>query len=107
MGIYLLIIPNLFDEIGGVYALLAGIGSGQMWGAIFLSCGGFSLIINIWCHRPRFEWRLLARMGLAFCMLALAFNHLAFSPWPLSTITYCILSVAALWGVIRTKVSGR
>jgi hypothetical protein len=46
-------------------------------------------------------------MSVAFCLLCFALNNLLYNPPPLSTVTYLVLSIAALWGIARTKSSGR
>lgn len=107
IGLYLLLRPGLFNHIGGVYSLLARLGSEWLWGWIFLGCGSFSFVICLWCVRPAFGWRLLARMAIAFCLLSFALNNLSFSPPPLSVVTYGVFSIAAILGILRTKTSGR
>jgi len=62
---------------------------------------------TLWFVMPTFGARLLARMGVAFCLLLFAFNNLRHFPPPLSAITYVWLSLWALWGVVRTRASDR
>lgn len=107
IGLYLLLRPGMFKQVGGVYAMLAQIGSEWLWGWSFFCCGGFGFIVCLWCTRPSFVWRLMARMMVAFCLLSFALNNLSFYPPPLSVVTYSVLSLAAIWGIMRTKSSGR
>ena len=74
---------------------------------VLLALGWLGLMNALWCPRPRFGWRLLARMGVALCLLTFAINNLSYYPPPLSAVTYVLLSVWALWGVARTKSSDR
>lgn len=107
IGGYLLLWPGMFTQVGGVYAAMANLGPEWVWGALFLLLGGIGLLNMLWCVCPQFLWRLLARMGVAFCLLTFAINNLSYSPPPLSSVTYTLLSLWALWGVLRTKSSGR
>lgn len=107
LGVYLLLVPNLFQHVGGVYAQFASVASERMWGGLFLACGVVGIGNVLWCEKPSFGLRLLSRMGVAFCLLCFALNNLLYKPPPLSTVTYSLLSVWALWGIVRTKSSGR
>lgn len=108
IGGYLLAYPDMFTQVGGgVYAAMAAVAEEWVWGLMFLSLGGIGLMTVLWCVAPRFSWRLLARMAVAFCLLTFALNNLSYSPPPLSTVTYSFLSLWALWGVMRTRSSGR
>lgn len=107
IGLYLWWRPDMFGHIGGVYTAFARLAPEWAWGCAFMLVGGLSLATVLWCERPRFAWRLLARMLIAFFLLLFAFNNLSHSPPPLSTITYVWLSCWALWGVVRTCPSGR
>ena len=107
IGLYLFAFPDIFDHVGGIYAPLARFAEEWVWGILFTSFGGIGIITVLWCVRPSFSARLLSRMGVAFCLLAFALNNLVYSPPPLSSITYFFLSAWAMWGVIRTKSSGR
>lgn len=107
IGVYLLAAPEILGKIGGVYAAMAAIAPGQVWGGLFVVLGGIGLATVLWCVTPRFIWRLLARMGVAFCLLTFAFNNISASPPPLSSVTYLFLAAWALWGVTRTQSSGR
>ena len=107
IGGYLWLMPDMFGHIGGVYATFSRLAPEWVWGTGFCMAGGFGLMTVLWCVRPRFGWRLLARMGVAFCLLLFAFNNLSHFPPPLSAITYVWLSVWALWGVVRTRSNGR
>ncbi|KAB2921481.1 MAG: hypothetical protein F9K25_20390 [Candidatus Contendobacter sp.] len=107
IGAYLLATPTMFVQIGGVYASMATVAPEWVWGGLFIGLGSVGVMTVLWCQCPRFVWRLLARMGVAFCLLTFALNNLSYAPPPLSTVTYGFLSLWALWGVLRTKASGR
>lgn len=107
VGLYLLFAPNMFHQVGGVYAPLSTLANERVWGWLFLGMGAVGIGNTLWCVQPSFGTRLLARMGVAFCLLCFAINHLLYSPPPLSTVTYAVLSLWALWGILRTKASGR
>ena len=107
IGGYLLFMPGMFQAIGGVYGGMARLGPEWAWACVFLLCGGLGLGVVLWCVRPRFVWRLLARMGTAACLLTFALNNLSNYPPPLSAVTYVLLSMWALWGIVRTKAHDR
>lgn len=107
IGLYLLLVPDLFQGVGGVYVQFATVASERVWGGLFLACGLVGAANTLWCVIPAFSVRLLSRMGVAFCLLCFALNNLLYRPPPLSTVTYVLLSVWALWGILRTKSSGR
>ena len=107
IGIYLLIYSEMFLEVGGVYLQFAMVADERVWGGLFLACGLVGVGTTLWCVRPAFVPRLLSRMGVAFCLLCFALNNLLYKPPPLSTVTYVCLSVWSLWGILRTKASGR
>lgn len=107
IGAYLLLYPTMFVQVGGVYRQFAAVANEWVWGGLFLALGGVGMGATLWCVCPSFTARLLARMGVAFCLLCFALNNLLYDPPPLSTVTYLALSVWALWGVARTKSSGR
>lgn len=107
IGLYLLIHPNLFQQISGVYSQFSSVAREVSWGVLFLLCGIVGIGTTLWCVIPSFGTRLLSRMGIAFCLLCFSFNNLLYDPPPLSTVTYGCLSVWSLWGILRTKASGR
>lgn len=107
IGVYLWLMPDMFSHIGGVYATFSRLAPEWVWGTGFFAAGWIGLMTVLWCVQPRFGWRLLARMGVAFCLLLFAFNNLRHFPPPLSAITYVWLSLWALWGVVRTRSSDR
>lgn len=107
IGLYLLLIPSVLQGVGGVYGQFAAVASARVWGGLFLACGLTGAANTLWCVQPAFGLRLLSRMGVAFCLLCFALNNLLYRPPPLSTVTYLLLSVWALWGIVRTKSSGR
>lgn len=107
LGAYLFVTPDLFDRFGGIYHVFAAWADEVWWGALFVSCGFFGLGMVCWPARPLFSLRLLARMAVAFCLLTLTINHLGNSPPPAATITNSVLSLAATWGILRTRRHGR
>jgi len=107
IGLYLLLNPTLFQHIGGVYQSLANWGNERIWGTLFLLGGSFGFVVCIWIVRLSFYWRLMARMVVAFCLLSLVLNNLNYPMPPLSTVTYGVLGIAALWSILRTKANGR
>jgi len=107
IGLYLLIYPRMFQQVGGVYAQFSAIADEWIWGWVYGMVGLSGLAVTLWCETPSFVIRLFARMSVAFCLLCFALNNLLYNPPPLSTVTYLVLSVAALWGIARTKSSGR
>ena len=107
IGVYLFLVPNLFQHVGGVYAPFAAVAGERVWGGLYLACGVVGIGNTLWCERPAFGFWLLSRIGVAFCLLCFALNNLLYQPPPLSSVTYGLLSVLALWGVARTKSSGR
>lgn len=107
LGLDLLLSPGLFQRFAGVYQVLSRLGNERLWGCWFIVFGAFGLLNVLWLTRPPFPVRLLARMGIAFCLLSLALNNLGNVPPPASSVTYSVLSCAALWCVWRTKTSGR
>lgn len=111
LGVYLSLHAGLFEQYGGqyggVYNVMARLGSELVWGAMFLFLGTVGLLNTLWLVRPPFSTRMLSRMGIAFCITSLAINNLGHDPPLASTVTYCVLSAAALWSVWRTKSSGR
>lgn len=107
MGGLLLGQPGLFHGLGGLYGTLESLSSEWQWGSLFLLCGGFSLLVTLWCHRPSFLVRLISRLSITFCFLSVTFNHLTLSPIPMATAAYLGLALWSLWGAIRTHSSGR
>ena len=107
VGLYMLVCRTMFQHIGGVYAKMAQVADELTWGLLFVACGGISFAITIWCYAPGFLWRLGARMATAFCLLVLAGNNALHMPPPLSTVTYILLAIWAVWGILRTRSSGR
>ena len=107
IGGYLWLMPDMLWRFDGVYSTFARLAPAWAWSTGFCTAGGIGLMTVLWCVRPRFAWRLLARMSAAFCLLLFAFNNLSHFPPPLSAITYVWLSLWALWGVVRTRASDR
>lgn len=107
IGVYLLCSPTMFYAVGGVYQSFAGVASERVWGVLFTACGFVGCANTLWCVRPGFGLRLISRMAVAFCLLSFALNNLLYDPPPLSTVTYFFLSAWAIWGILRTRSSGR
>lgn len=107
IGLYLTWMPDLFDRYGGLYGTLARWADEPWWGALFSLCGASGLAAVCWPARPPFGLRLLARMGVAFCLVAMAINHLDNSPPAAGAITHGVLSLASVWGILRTRHHGR
>lgn len=106
LGLYLIAAPDPFGRAHGLYGTLAAWADAPPWGFLFALCGAFGLTVAIWPERPPFGLRLLARMGVAFCLVAMAINH-GFSALPSdATVTYSALSAASVWGIWRTKSNG-
>ena len=53
-----------------------------------------------------FLLRLLARMGVAFCLLSFALNNLSNYPPPISGTMYAVLAFISLWSIVRTRCDG-
>jgi hypothetical protein len=77
------------------------------WGFIFLVIGFFNISVTLWCETPPFFLRLLSRMAGAFCFLTLMLSNIMFSPLIPSTVIYSTIAVWSIWGIFRTKASGR
>lgn len=107
LGVYLIASPALFENYGAVYQVLSRFGNECWWGTILFSAGLFDLVVTLWYKKRSFQLRLLARMGIGFCMTSLALNNLANTPPPASTITYGVLALASIWSVLRTRSDGR
>lgn len=103
VGIYMIASPGMFETYSGVYKTLARLGDERLWGATFVVFGIASFLLVAWPFRPPFLFRLLGRVGAAFCLWSFAFNNWSNSPPPISTIPYTVLAVAALIGVMRTR----
>jgi hypothetical protein len=106
LGGYFLVSPGLFAHYG-VYQVLARFGDEWVWGLMCVVFGAFDLVVLLWSRKLAFGTRLLARMGIAFCLTSLAFNNLGNTPPPASAITYSVLALAANWSVLRTRSDGR
>lgn len=107
LGAYLFAVPDLFERFGGVYHVFARWADERWWGALFAAAGAYGLVMV--CHplRPTFLPRLLARMGVAFCLVAFTINNAGNNPPPASLVTYFWLSAASVWGILRTRSDGR
>ena len=106
MGGHLLMFPDLFTRFAGMYLPMQKVMSQSFWAITFLICGGYGLLIVLWPRRPLFLLRLLARMGVAFCLLSFALNNLSNSPPPISGMMYAVLAFISLWSIVRTRCDG-
>lgn len=106
VGIYLLSVPGLFDLFAGVYVPMSAYANQYTWGLLFTAMGALAIVVVLWPHRPPFYVRLFARMCVAFCLTAAALNNLANNPPPASGIFYAVLTLFALWSVLRTRCDG-
>ena len=77
------------------------------WGFIFVGSGVFTICVTLWCIEPPFSLRLLSRMIGAFCFLTMTLSNIMFSPLIPSTAVYSSIAVWSIWGILRTKASGR
>lgn len=107
LGVYLSFNISMFDEFGGAYNTLGRFGSEVVWAIILILGGLYSVVATLWCIKPYFVVRLLSRMVVSFCVVSIFLNNLGNSPPPLSTVTYGILSLFCVWGIIRTSPRGR
>jgi hypothetical protein len=106
MGMHMLIAFDLFAQFGGIYARMNAVMSQPKWAVIFILCGAYSLFIVLWPRRPIFVLRLLARMALAFCLIAFALNAMLHHPPPASGTLVLILALFSLWSIVRTRCDG-
>lgn len=104
IGLHLLVDQDLFGW--DTYLTMSQMASQFEWGVFFLGCGVYSLISTLWCQPPPFLVRLTGRMSSTFCFLILMFNNLSHSPMLVSTMTYTVLSLWSLWGILRTTNRG-
>lgn len=107
VGGYFIIHQELFQRFDGLYRMFSEWGSEGVWGALFVSCGTFGLAMVGWPSRPSFGLRLLARMAVSFCLITVTINHFGTDPPTAGVITNGVLSIAATWGILRTRRYGR
>ena len=107
VGVFLWVTPQMFSHIGGVYQPMANVAEERAWGLLFIGCGLWGLGVTLWGRAPGFLCRLSGRMATAFCLLILAGNNVMNLPPPLSSVTYLMLSLWAVWGILRTRNHGR
>jgi len=105
IGLLLLINPELYTTLRTLN-FIAHQGYTVEWSLLFLVSGLYGLGMTLWCIAPPFWVRILARMLYAFCFLTLAFSSLQFFITP-SALTFSILAVWSIWGILRTHESGR
>ena len=103
IGGYLLASPTMFDHYGGMYHALTRFGDERVWGGLFLLSGVLAFLTIASPSRPPFFMRLVVRMMAAFCLTSYALNNLSSYPPPVSSVTYSVLSLSAIWAVLRTR----
>ena len=106
IGLHLLIFTDLFTRYAGVYYPMQRVMSQTQWATIFMMVGGYGLLVVLWPRRPYFILRLLARIGVAFCLLSFALNNLSSYPPPISGMMYVVLAFISLWSIVRTRCDG-
>lgn len=106
MGLVLFVNPNAFEQLRAL-AYLNTHGKPLYWASLFLSVGIVNLIVTLWCKAPPFAVRLMARMFGAFGFLVLALSTMLFSMATPSLVVYLTLAIWSMWGILRTKASGR
>jgi len=104
MGIIFLVNAEQFQQLRALEYLRD---LNYPWGFIFLSTGLFNISVTLWCIEPPFLVRLLSRMSGAFCFLTLMLSNINFSALIPSTVIYSTIAIWSIWGILRTKVSGR
>jgi hypothetical protein len=77
------------------------------WGFIFIGTGIINICVTLWCVAPPFSLRLFSRMIGAFCFLTMTLSNIMFSPLIPSTVVYSSVAAWSVWGILRTKSSGR
>jgi len=76
------------------------------WSGLFLFSGLYGMAVTLWCLAPPLSLRIAARMLYAFCFLTLAFSSWQFAATP-SAITFSLIALWSVWGILRTQPSGR
>lgn len=105
IGLLLLINPALYTTLRTLN-FIAHSELTDEWSALFIFSGLYGLAMTLWCMAPPFWIRITARMFYAFCFLTLAFSSWQFSATP-SAITFLLLGIWSVWGILRTQASGR
>ena len=95
-----------FTYSSGNFRPLMGVLGLWSYGWTCLICGWIQILVVLWPTKPIFEMRLLARMGICFCFLVFSFNQISNVPPPIGAITHWILTLLAIWSVLRTRRSG-
>ena len=105
IGLLLFYDPEIYAKLRTL-GFIARSGYSNQWSELFLFSGVYGLAVTLWCFAPPFWIRITARMFYAFCFLMLAFSSFQFSTTP-STITFALIALWSVWGILRTKTSGR
>lgn len=106
IGVALFIEPSITSKLRAMTYLH------ETWGPrnlaiLFVVVGSVNLVVTLWCVSPHFYVRLISRMAGAFCLMLLAFSTCLFSPIAPPTITYLLVGLWSVWGILRTHKSGR
>lgn len=97
--------PTIYTKLRTLN-FIAQSGYTSEWSGLFLFSVGYGLAVTLWCLAPPFPLRIAARMFYAFCFLTLAFSSWQFAATP-SAITFSLIALWSVWGVLRTQTSGR
>lgn len=105
IGLLLFYDPTIYANLRTLNFILRS-GYSAEWSGLFLFSGIYGVSTTLWCIAPPFCIRITARMCYAFCFLTLAFSSFQFSTTP-SAITFSLIALWSVWGILRTKSSGR
>lgn len=105
IGLLLLYDPEIYTKLRTLN-FIAQKGYTEEWSGLFLFSGIYGVTVTLWCLSPPFLIRITARMFYAFCFLTLAFSSFQFSTTP-SAITFSMIAIWSVWGILRTQTSGR
>lgn len=105
IGLLLFYDPEIYAKLRTLN-FIAHSGYSTQWSGLFLLSGVYGVATTLWCIAPKFWIRIPARMCYAFCFLTLAFSSFQFSTTP-SAITFSLIALWSIWGILRTKTSGR
>lgn len=105
IGVLLIANPELYTSLRTLN-FIERQGHTDEWSYLLLLSGLYGLLMTLWCVAPPFWVRITARMAYAFCFLTLAFSSLRFSTTP-SAIAFSLIAIWAIFGILRTRESGR
>lgn len=106
LGMYLIAGFTWLESAYSLYQPLSGWLSLWTYGWVCWCAGIIQAWVVLWHTRPPFELRLLARMGVCFCMVMLGINQISNVPPPVGAVTHLILALLSIWSVLRTRQSG-